>query len=285
MYFYLYAPNRIINLDGTVNHQGVSIEYPHDYFFGTGTVVNGELHLFGGRDFNQMIFKLEGCSFKATGIETNIGFDEYSASLAINDGTSALICFERSYGDSRQCEIFDGKTVNTTISTNHTHGSGSLGFYKGQPAAFGTEWTDCCTGARKIELFNDTTEWVELQDHPYDMAYVTLVGLENGALLSMGGKFNVNDKYPWSTHESLDIWILEDNVWSLLGQLERSMRSSAISIVMDSYVYVFAQKITRIEIVNNKILEKKDLGYSDWPEAYLDVDPGFCLDPGYYSYN
>jgi hypothetical protein len=53
------------------------------------------------------------------------------------------------------------------------------------------------------------------------MVYVTLVGLENGALLSMGGLFNTIDYYPWKTEESLDIWMLKDEVWTVLGLLKK----------------------------------------------------------------
>jgi len=285
MYFYLYGyTNKIVNLDGSYNDGAIHIEYPHDNFSGNSVVVDGVLYVIGEHYNHRSIYKLEDCSFIETKIRMNFDFNDESAMLSINNGTSALICFESWNELSRNCEIFDGKTVETTESTIHTHGRGSLGLYKGQPTAFGTDWTDNYTGARKVEMFNETTEWIEMADHPLDMCYVTLVGLENGALLSMGGKFNINENYPWKTQESLDIWILEDNVWSVLGLLQKPIDPRGISLVFDSSIYVFGYKMLRIEIENTKIISQEDLGYVYNPKAYLRVERGFCFDPRYESF-
>ncbi|CBY12445.1 unnamed protein product [Oikopleura dioica] len=299
MYFFLYGIYgyySVVNLDGSYNDQGIHIETPHDDFNGNAVVVNGILYVIGNDWYSNSvyrilimivvivkIYKLEKCSFIKTEIEMNYSYYVGSAMLSIRNGTSALICFDNNE-ESRNCEIFDGNKVTKTESTIHTHGSGSLGYYKEKPTAFGTRWTECCTGAKKIEMFNNTSVWVELPDHPLDMAYVTLVGLENGALLSMGGKFNTNDQYPWKTQDSYDIWILENDIWSILGQLKESLNDRAISMVVNSSVFVFAQEMLRIDIDGNEILKQEELGYVQWPAAYLEVERGFCFDPGHNTY-
>jgi len=280
-YYYLYGSNRIINLDLSYESKAVHLERPHDYFYDyfQGIVVSGELYVLDGSTF----YKLIDCEFFETNIVSNVGFDGGSAVLALNNGTSALICFENGYDESKQCEIFNGKNVTTAPSTIHTHGRGSLGFYKERPTAFGTKFTTCCTGAKKVEMLNEANEWVELSDHPMDMVHITLVGLESGALLSMGGMFNSRSEWPPKSEYTNDIWMLKENIWSIIGQLNKSI--GTVSLVLNSYIYVFGESLTKIEVIDDVIRSQDDIGYIGSPSAYLEVDKGFCFDPEYNNYN
>jgi len=279
MYLFLYNNERIINLDGSFYTEDLSIEIPYDNFISwtSGVVVNDELFIFTD---HYEIYQIIDCKYEKTNIENPLGNTEYMAVLSLENGGKALMCFKNNNNgfNHQDCWIFDGNKITNTTYTNYAHTDGALAFYEGQPTAFGCRWTTENSGARKVETLNDSNSWIELADHQYDMAYVTLVGLENGALLSLGGKFNTNDDYPWLTQTTNDIWMLKKNKWSLIGQLKNRLTDPSLSLVIGSVFYVFASDLLRFEFDDDQITSQESVGNSWGPSAYVQTTKDFCFD-------
>ena len=99
--------------------------------------------------------------------------------------------------DKKSCEIFDGSKSTRSFSTTFTHESGGLGLYKNQPATVG-----CYSDHKDAETLQ-FSGWSEIPDQPESVLLIiqkyikkltralsghSLIGLENGAMLQLGGK-------------------------------------------------------------------------------------------------
>ncbi|CBY16246.1 unnamed protein product, partial [Oikopleura dioica] len=148
-------------------------------------LVKGVLYAFGGTPNYKQIFKYEGCNWSdwkllpAT-LQEDRGFG--SSALTMPSGEEALICFDH-LSLSTSCELFDGtKSEKLPFHSSFTHSTGGLGLYQNQPATVG-----CYENKHnKAEALFDFG-WTALPDHPLEIRSHSLVGLDNGAMLLLGG--------------------------------------------------------------------------------------------------
>ena len=177
----------ITNGDGS-SKKSVQISAPsYDYAYDVqSAVVQGKLHLFGGKNRKKVSFistknvfnhfkiaRLDACSLVQLPYKLN--FDVYwgAAAFSISDNSEgknrisfhkdiflALVCFDSS--NHKLCERFTGTNVVSTHSTTYSHYNGQLGFYNGKPTTVGSYNSD---GYRKTETMT-STGWTGLADHP-----------------------------------------------------------------------------------------------------------------------
>jgi hypothetical protein len=137
----------------------------------------------------------------------------------------ALVCFGDDYfGDTRKsCEIFDGSSSAPTFAAEWSHAYGALGLFKNQPATVG------CGAAnhQKAETLS-STGWTALPDFPLSVfnyfedfyffrkiSSHSLVGLENGAMMLLGG-------YDWENYSlQTGIWKLKEEKWIRIGEFSK----------------------------------------------------------------
>ena len=134
-----------------------------------------------------------------------------------------MICFA-DWPDTDKCEVFDTTGVTETHSTKYDHKWGGLGYYQGQPTTVvGSVAYDAM---KKVETFNESTGWTSLPDHPmYEIFSLSnfisfsyymdhsLIGLDNGAMLMLGGRVLEDSNYG-------DIWQLKEDIWTRIGYLK-----------------------------------------------------------------
>lgn len=125
----------------------------------------------------------------------------------------ALICFPARDFPAQNCEIFDGSQTSPSFPTVYSHHKGKLGMYNKQPTTVGS--TDYVYGNRIVETFGENG-WTRLADHPRDIHSHNLVGLDSGALLSIG---RIERQGVGSKEYISDVWMLSDNSWTLIGNL------------------------------------------------------------------
>merc|ERR1712127_1176015 len=164
-----------------------TINAPDNYYthYAAHALVNGELHIFGGYSDGFKIARLDGCSWNELPARLNEERTEDHAALSIENGQKALVCFGGSFsGDTRKsCEIFDGEVfTETTFAADYNHQNGALGLYNNQPTTVGSS----VEMHQKVETLS-ATGWTALPDHPLRISYHSLVGLDNGAMLLLGG--------------------------------------------------------------------------------------------------
>ena len=120
-----------------------------------------------------------------------------------------MICFDWNK-DNNSCDIFNGTAVVRTHSTTFPHDNGGLGFYNGNPTTVSSYEK---TGRKIVETLFFETGWIRLADHPKSFDSHNLVGLENGAMLLLGGYDLGRDS------AQTGIWELKDEEWSRIGEL------------------------------------------------------------------
>ena len=85
--------------------------------------------------------------------------------------------------------------------------------YNKQPTTIGS--VDYVYGNQIVETLRKSG-WSRLADHPRDIHSHNLVGLESGALLSIGGI----ERDGFGSKEYIsDVWMLKDYSWTLVGNL------------------------------------------------------------------
>jgi len=228
-------------------------------------LVNGELHIFGGDSDGNKIARLDGCLFIELPARLNESRQYGHAALSIEDGKKALVCF----GNTPKCEIYNGLFTATTYAAEWTHRNGALGLYKNQAATVG------CSHAehQKAETFSDDG-WVPLPDHPMKISQHSLVGLDNGAMLLLGGK----DR---GSAVQTGIWRLKEERWSRIGELSKPAYSGS-AIYVSRSVYYFEYNfsaIHRVDMDDNEELEAVE-GIGTQPSKYR-VPVLFLTDNGY----
>jgi len=211
-------------------------------------LVNGELHIFGGVSDGYKISRLDGCSFDELPARLHGKRKIGHAAVSTEKGQKALVCFGWD-GESprKSCEIFDGSSTIPTFATEWTHVYGALGLFNNQPATVG------CWNAKnqKAETLS-ATGWTALPDHPLKLAYHSLVGLENGAMLLLGG-FDYG-----SGSQQTGIWELQEEYWSRIGELSKPAWSgSAIYVSRSVYYFQIEDNfaIYRLDLDDNEELE------------------------------
>ncbi|CAG5077711.1 Oidioi.mRNA.OKI2018_I69.PAR.g8794.t1.cds [Oikopleura dioica] len=243
--------------------------------------VQGELYLFGGVRDKHRIMKLQDCSFNELSIRLINGFtsDDGSA-IQIENGQKAMVCFSAT--NWRNCEIFDTSSSVTTHSTRFTHWSGSLGYYRGQPTTVGSYEP---SGFQKVETYS-FSGWQNLPDHPRNTYRHTLIGLESGAMLMLGGLDETIFTY------SLEIWLLDtktqnDRYWRLIGSLKKFV-SFGSALKIGDFIYLVigynsangVYPIERINIVNDIIVDTEVIGGHDFRSFYpviFETTADFCV--------
>ncbi|CBY06828.1 unnamed protein product [Oikopleura dioica] len=201
-------------------------------------LVNGKLHIFGGRYDGTKIARLDDCTLNELTVRLNEQRKYGHAALSIENGTKALICFGDSGDIRKTCEIFDDSTTVSTFASDSTHRNGGLGLYKNQPASVG-----CGSEQHQKAETLSATGWIALPNHPKLIYYHSLVGLENHSMLLIGGQ-------DWGNDGSLQsgIWQLKDENWNQIGDLlQADYVGSAIYIGRSIYYFGYYSAIQRLD--------------------------------------
>ncbi|CBY12590.1 unnamed protein product [Oikopleura dioica] len=203
-------------------------------------LVNGKLHIFGGRYNGKKIARLDDCTLNELTVRLNEERRSGLAALSIENGKKVLICFGNSGDIRKTCEIFDGSTTVSTFAADWTHREGGLGLYKNQPTSVG------CFDAkhRKAETLS-ATGWTALPYHPKRISMHSLVALENQSMLHIGGVDWGNDAV------QSGIWQLKDENWNQIGELlQADYSGSAIYIGRSVYYfgYEYPNAIERLDL-------------------------------------
>jgi len=233
-------------------------------------LVKGKLHIFGGYYGEYYkIARLDGCSLKELPARLKEERKYGHAAVSVENGRKALVCFGVSTRSS--CETFDGSSAAPTFSAKWTHAYGGLGLFNNQPATVG------CDDAhhQKAETLSPTG-WVSLPDHPLKIWSHSLVGLDNGAMLLLGG---------WdsgSRSSQTGIWQLKEEEWSRIGELLKPSRSgSAIYVSRSVYYFEYANSaIYRVDLDDNEEIEAvEEIGSQPsnyyWPVLFQ-TDSDYC---------
>jgi len=181
------------------------------------------------------------------------------AALSIENGQKVLVCFGEWDDTRKSCEIFDGSVTTPTFAAEYTHRSGELGLYNNQPATVG------CGDAKhqKAETLSETG-WTALPDFSLQISHHSLVGLDNGAMLLLGG-------YDWGSDSAqTGIWQLKEDQWSRIGEFSMPAYSGSTFAVSRSIYFfeAYSSAIHRIDIDENDELEAvEEIGIQ--PGSYL----------------
>jgi len=209
-------------------------------------MVSGKFYIFGGGDDRKKIARLDGCEFTELAAKLNSDMYLDGAAISAFSGSRALICFGSGTGDS--CELFDGENSVPTFSTAVNHEYGGLGMYRGQPTtvgAFGTHPDYLSNG--KAETLTGSG-WTALPGFSNHKSHHSLVGLENGNMLLIGG---------FPTHS---IWELNEK-WTEIGNLKSAIRTgSAIRIGKSIFVYPGTEyDVQRIDLTSEENIESIEI--------------------------
>jgi hypothetical protein len=135
----------------------------------------------------------------------------------------ALVCFGH-YRDTRKsCEIFDGSSTAPTFDAKQTHKYGGLGFF-----IINRRLLDAGTrSTRKRKRFLKSAgprcpiflcEFLIIFEDFYFFRRISthsLVGLDNGAMLLLGG-------YDWGSYSvQTGIWEIQEEEWSRIGDFSK----------------------------------------------------------------
>jgi hypothetical protein len=249
--FILVMPNPIAESylrsgDGTSQTQATINAPANDYLKNAAhALINGELHVFGGSSDSYKIARLDGCSWTELAARLNEEREWGHAAVSIENGQKALVCFGFLDDIRKSCEIFDGSATSTTFAAEWTHRFGGLGLYNNQPATVGCYQTK----HNKAETLS-STGWTALPDHPLEISYHSLVGLDSGAMLLLGGRDN-------GGAAQTGIWQLKVGQWSRIGELSMFAYGGSAIMVSNS-VYFFGGAntgINRIDLDENQEIE------------------------------
>ncbi|CAG5091543.1 Oidioi.mRNA.OKI2018_I69.PAR.g13118.t1.cds [Oikopleura dioica] len=220
-----------ISEDGKINKKASVFAGRNDYAqYAQFALVKNQLHIFGGQSDMKKIARLEGCVFKELAARLNSYYAWGSAAVALDGGNKALICFDYSRGDSKNCDLFDGEQSLRSFKTVYQHWWAKLALYKGQATSVGSYYKE---GQKKVETLG-TDGWTFLPDAPMATWSHTLLGLPSGALFVIGGY----DEDPNIKGLTNKIWKLKDNVWFEAGKMEKSI-SKGSAILTENSIFVF----------------------------------------------
>jgi len=239
-------------------------------------LVKGELHIFGGNSDSYKIARLDGCTWYELPARLNEGRMQDHAALSIENGQKVLVCFGGSFsGDTRKsCEIFDGSVATeTTFAAENNHQNGALGLYNNHPTTVGSS----AETHQKVETLS-ATGWNALPDHPLRISSHSLVGLDNGAMLLLGG-------YDWGSGGAAQtgIWQLKEDQWSRIGEFSKPAYCGSTFAVSRSIYFFeeYSSAIHRIDIDENDELEAvEEIGIqpgSYWRPVLLQTTNDYCV--------
>ncbi|CAG5101939.1 Oidioi.mRNA.OKI2018_I69.chr1.g69.t1.cds [Oikopleura dioica] len=246
----------------------VTIDAPTDNyaFKRMHAIIKGDLYIFGGplsTGSYRKIARMDGCSITETIFETLNGYTYRSASLAIDNGEKALICFPVGNVNGQECEIFDTTSSTATHSSQYAHWDGRLAFYKGKPLSVsGRETLNGKTTYLKIETFSELSGWETLSvNSPRDLIAPSLIGLENGALFMAGG-------YDLTLIAiSNDIWILKDEVWTLSSSALKNRMRFGSALKIGNFIYLAYGddetnliSVERLVVINDEVFLDRIIG-------------------------
>merc|ERR1711953_1501389 len=156
-------------------------------------------------------------------------------------------------------------------SSNYPHSrGGSLGFYEGNPTTVGCWWS---AGAKKVETLTESG-WVSLSDHPEDVYEHSLIGLESGSMLLIGGCCPLRS----------EIWRLEKGNWSVLGNMKKPVDSHSALFIGES-IYVIAgwgnneYPLQRIDLDGEEIKDVEIIGSHEngqWYPVLFHANFDYC---------
>ncbi|CBY34839.1 unnamed protein product [Oikopleura dioica] len=190
-------------------------------------MLNGEIYIFGGSSNFNKIARLQECEFKELSIQLEDRFDSVSGALITFSNRVYLCFFAWPYNS---CEEFDGEqTVKSNFTTNHAHCYGSLGVYNDQLLALGAgDWPG--EGVRnKVEILKNET-WIEIADFPLDIQLTSTITVPEGMLV-IGGwnqESGLLRENPNSGGFYKQVYLLSDNVWSLVGNLNEPVSDATV---------------------------------------------------------
>ncbi|CBY12154.1 unnamed protein product [Oikopleura dioica] len=190
-------------------------------------MLNGEIYIFGGSSNFNKIAQLQDCEFKELSIQLQDRFDSVSGALITFSNRVYLCFFAWPYNS---CEEFDGEqTVKSNFTTNHAHCYGSLGVYNDQLLALGAgDWPG--EGVRnKVEILKEET-WIEIADFPLDIQLTSTITVAEGMLV-IGGwnqESGLLRENPNSGGFYKQVYLLSDNVWSLVGNLNEPVSDATV---------------------------------------------------------
>merc|ERR1712037_395968 len=129
--------------------------------------------------------------------------------------------------------------------------------YRDQPTSIG-----CLNEHGKTETLT-SSGWVGLPNHPLQICYHTLVGLEDKSMLLLGGEARL-DRDP----ETLTgIWQLKNDAWKRIGEFSKPVGAGS-AIYIGEYIYFFVSvgtndywnpytsPIQRIEMTDDEEIKK-----------------------------
>ncbi|CAG5111461.1 Oidioi.mRNA.OKI2018_I69.chr2.g5768.t1.cds [Oikopleura dioica] len=135
---------------------------------------------------------------------------------------------------------------------------------------------------KKVETYNESMGWTSLPDHPIYFLEHTLIGLDNGAMLMLGGRL-----IEAGTHA--DIWQLKEDIWTRIGYLKESY-ASASALKIGDYIYLVSGDtddesynffpVERIHLVNDDEISTEIIGgheFYSYNPIVLEVTPDFCV--------
>jgi len=237
---YLESGDGASQISATIN--APSNNYAH---YAAHALVNGKLHIFGGWSDDRKIARLDDCSL--TQLTVRLKEERFAghAAVSIENGQKALICFSYSL---KSCEEFDGTSIVSTFAAGWSHHYGGLGYYQGQPASVGCSWNS----HQKVEGLS-ATGWTNLPDFPLPIYMASLVGLENGSMLRLGGRDGSSEK-------QTGIWMLKDDKWSRIGELSQpTSYGNALYIGRSVYYFGYYSAIHRLDFSEKEELQKVEL--------------------------
>jgi len=234
--------------------------------------VKGELHIFGGSSDHYKIARLDDCSFNELSARLNEGRNWGRAAVSVENGQKSLVCFGDSGDTRKSCEIFDGTSSVSTFAAEWTHKMGDLGLYNNQPATVG-----CYDEQHQKAETLSATGWTALPDFSLKIERHSLVGLDNGAMLLLGGRDLGN-----GGAAQTGIWELKNDQWSRIGDLSKpAYYGSAIYVSRSVYYFEHQNSaIHRLDLDENEELEavreigRQPKGYA-WPVLFQ-TDSDYC---------
>ncbi|CAG5079622.1 Oidioi.mRNA.OKI2018_I69.PAR.g9298.t1.cds [Oikopleura dioica] len=208
----------------------------HDYLKYAGhAILNDKLYIFGGSSDFKKIARLDECEFTELPIQLIDPFDSISGALMSFMNRVYLCFFSYPY---KTCQEFDGNDVTDSyLRTNFEHCYGSMGIYNDSMVVLGAgDWPGEKV-RRKVEQL-EVGGWKEIAEFPVDIAYSSTVTVPEGMLV-LGGwnpgwntlvtEFNQpRDTNPNTGIYYKQIYLLKENVWSLVGNLNEPKSDATV---------------------------------------------------------
>lgn len=227
-----------------------------------------EIWIFGGYPDGNKISILRGCEFETLPTRLQNWFStEYHSSAVLDE--KVWLCF----GDFYACEIFDGESsvIDERRLNQPRQNGAAVGVYGGQLVAVG----ESGPSRGKTELREE--QWREIDDHPIDISYTSLISFKTG-VLTVGGVTRRIDGSNEDEYEPIKgIYALQNFIWSHIGDLQHANMLSKAALNGNELIFIpglkapwLVQKLNW----NGEIFEMKDIyetgmqGYVTYPSLF-----------------